>query len=336
MKNTFRLLFPALLLTSSFAQAENWPQFRGPTGQGISSEKNLPAEWSTTKNVAWKVDVEGEGWSSPVVVDGRVYLTAAVTPAGGEGKDRSLRTLCLDVKTGKTVWNTEVFSQQDGATDRIHGKNSHASPTPIVDGKNIYVHFGTQGTASLTLDGKIVWKTTELVYAPQHGNGGSPALADGVLVICCDGRDVQYIAGLDSKTGKLRWKKDRPVVPGGRKFAFSTPLTITVGNQKQVVCPGTDVVSAVEPATGKEIWRVLYSGYSVIPRPIFANGLVTISTSYNSPTLIAIRPDGQGDVTKTHIAWQAKRGAPHTPSLLAIGAEIYFVSDSGGMVTCWD
>jgi outer membrane protein assembly factor BamB len=335
VKNTYRMLFPALLLVSSLAQAENWSKFRGPTGQGLSAEKNLPAEWSTTKNVAWKVDVAGEGWSSPVVVDGRVYLTAAVTPTGGTGKDRSLRTLCLDVKTGKTLWNVEVFSQTDAATDRIHGKNSHASPTPIVDGNNIYVHFGTQGTARLTLDGKIGWKTKELVYAPQHGNGGSPVLVDGVLVICCDGRDVQYIAGIDSKTGKLRWKKDRPDVPGGKKFAFATPLAITVGGKQQVICPGTDVVSSVEPATGKEIWRVLYSGFSVIPCPIFVNGLVYISTSYGTPSVIAIRPDGKGDVTETHVVWQAKRGAPHTPSLLAIGDEIYYVSDRG-VATCSD
>ncbi|HLQ44720.1 MAG TPA: PQQ-binding-like beta-propeller repeat protein, partial [Planctomycetaceae bacterium] len=231
------------------------------------------------------------------------------------------------------VWDSEVFLQ-DGKTARpIHPKNSHASPTPISDGQHLFVHFGTHGTACLTLNGKIVWRTRELKYEPAHGNGGSPIFVDDMLVICCDGADTDFVIALDKATGKTRWRTDR-TVNKGRKFSFSTPLLIEVNGEQQIVAPGTGHVAAYRPQNGAEIWRVDYGdGYSVIPRPVFGQGLVFISTGYDSPNLLAIRPDGKGDVTKTHVAWKVSKSMPHTPSPLLVGEDLYVVSD-GGVATC--
>jgi outer membrane protein assembly factor BamB len=335
MRRSLLFLIATVLSGTSAARAENWPEFRGPTGQGHSADTGLPIRWSETENVAWKTGIPGEGWSSPIVYEGRLYLTAAVPKKGGHANDRSLRTLCLDEETGAIVWNVEVFDQQGAQMQPIHGKNSHASPTPVTDGKFLFVHFGTQGTACLALDGKPVWKTRELAYQPQHGNGGSPVLADEVLVVSCDGIDHQFVVGLERRTGKIRWKTPRPDVANSRKFSFGTPLVIEVNGEKQIVCPGTDIVAAYSPADGKEIWRVRYDGYSVIPRPIYGHGLIYMCTGWGQPSLLAIRPTGRGDVTATHIAWQSNRGIPHTPSLLLVGDELYFVSDRG-VASCVD
>ena len=320
---------------ASPAYAEDWTEFRGSGGQGHSSAKNLPAEFGPTTNVAWKIEVPGSGWSSPIVLKKRIYLTAAV-PQGDDGADgQALRVFCLDADDGSTIWNVQAFEQSNGRGTRIHHKNSHASSTPMTDGKHLYVHFGTHGTACLTLEGKIVWKTTELVYAPNHGNGGSPVLVDDLLIVSCDGSDIDYIAALDRSSGQLRWKTSRPQVPNPRKFSFSTPLVIEIDGKKQLISAGTDIVAAFEPATGKEIWRVTYDGYSVVPRPVFGHGMVYICTGWSPPKLLAIRPTGTGDVTDSHVKWASRRGVPNTSSTLLVGDELYFISDRG-IVSCLD
>jgi outer membrane protein assembly factor BamB len=313
---------------------DGWPEFRGPTGQGIASAGALPTEWSPTKNVAWKQAIPGAGWSSPVIDAGRIYLTTAVKVEMSKIEMYSLRTLCLDADTGKTVWDTEVFLQYALRAPRIHAKNSNASPTPLLHDGRIYVHFGHLGTACLDLAGKVLWRNTSLRYPPVHGNGGSPIIVDSALIFSCDGADQAFVAALDCHTGDILWKTSRES-RSDRKFSFSTPLAITVDGKIQVVSPGSDVVGAYDPKTGQEIWRVRYYGYSVIPRPVFAHGLVYICTGFSNPGVIAIRPDGQGDVTKTHVAWKTHRGAPLTPSPLVVGDELYLVSDNG-LATCLD
>lgn len=334
-----RIALPAAIAAFAFLPtrtlAEDWPQFRGPTGQGISKETGLPASWSTTKNVTWKVDVPGKGWSSPVIYKGRVYMTTAVKPPGTEGNDRSLRTLCFDAKTGKPIWDIEVFQQRDETVKKVHSKNSHASATPVIDGGRLFVHFGPQGTACLTLDGKTVWKTRELSYDPRHGNGNSPVVLEDIVFINCDGYDKQFVVALDRKTGKIRWKHDRPPVPNTKGFSFATPLVIEVDGKKRIISPGTDQVVAYEPQTGKVVWKALFDGFSVVPRPVYSHGLIVLSTSFMRPNVLAVRPGGSGDVTKTHIKWRIARGAPNTPSCLAVGDEVYFVSDRG-VASCVD
>jgi outer membrane protein assembly factor BamB len=351
------MLQTLVIVLASFAPAaapdSNWLDFRGPTGQGHvgpghPGEGDLPVEWSATRNVAWKQPVPGLGWSSPVVVNGQVIVTSAVpveadatngsaangnAANGNAGQALSLRVLAYDVATGKPRWDTEVFQQPKDAP-RIHGKNSHASPTAVVRGDSVFVHFGHQGTACLGLDGQVKWRNRELAYAPVHGNGGTPALVQDMLVYSADGASDPFLAALDQKSGQLRWKASRDS-DAPKKFSFSTPLVIQVDGQTQIISPGSNSVGAFDPANGKEIWRVRYQGYSVIPRPIFANGLVYISTGYDSPSVMAIRPDGAGDVTDSHVAWVVKKGAPHTPSLLAVGDWVFMVSDRG-VATCLD
>jgi outer membrane protein assembly factor BamB len=331
--SSFALFATALLLLAPAPQADDWPEFRGPAGEGLVKNGHLPTEWGPDKNVAWKQDIPGKGWSSPVVVAGKIYLTTAVPTGEAGGKELSLRALCLDAADGKILWDKEVFVQGAKAPG-IHPKNSHASPTPLVRDNRLYVHFGHQGTACLDLDGKVLWRNTDLKYSPVHGSGGSPVLVDDALIFSCDGGNDPFLAALDKNNGKLLWKTDRKLGTN-QTFSFSTPLVITVNDKKQVISPTSNGVGAYDPANGKEIWRVTYTGYSVIPRPAFANGLVILSTGYDSPKVLAIRPDGEGDVTKTHVAWTHKKNAPHAPSPLTVGDEVYLVSD-GGMATCLD
>jgi len=338
----FLLLAALSVLPTARARAEDWPEFRGPTGQGHVRQGRLPLEWGPEKNVVWKQAIPGLGWSSPAVVAGRVYLTTSVAadskdqesktkPAAGSGL--SLQALCLDAATGKVLWRKEVLREPPTAP-RIHTKNSHASPTPLVHDGKLYVHFGHQGTVCLDLAGNIVWKNTSLTYSPVHGNGGTHIAVDDLLVFSCDGGDKAFLVALDRATGKVRWQTDRRST-SSRKFSFSTPLLITVKDQRQIISPFSDAVCAYDPATGKEIWRVRYDGYSVIPRPVYGHGLVFICTGYNTPSLLAIRPDGSGDVTATHVAWTAKRGVPHTASVLLVGDALYMVADNG-TASCLD
>ncbi len=332
-----RILLASLVVVAANAAdgiAEDWSEFRGPGGQGHSAAVNLPEEFGEKRNLAWKVPLEGEGWSSPVTYDGRIFLTSAALPPQGKGNDRALRVLCLDAASGKEIWNVQVFEQTDAQIPHIHQKNSHASPTPITDGKFVYVHYGTAGTACLTLDGEIVWRNRELVYDQRHGNGGSPVLVDGQLVVSCDGYDVQFVIALDRRTGDVRWKKSRPQTKAEKKFAFSTPLVIDVDGKKQIVSPGANNIVAYDPADGRSIWYVQHPGYSTIPRPVFAHRLIFMCTGYDRSELLAIRPDGRGDVTESHVAWRETRSVPHTPSLLVVGDDLYAMADEG-ILSCF-
>jgi len=320
------LLATALLAAAVTVEAEDWPQFRGPTGQGVSTESELPVEWSESRNVRWKVEVPGAGWSSPVVAGDRVWLTTAVVDRNGT----SLRALAFDTATGRRVVDAEVFHLP--RRNLLNPKNSHASPTPIVDGDRVYVHFGADGTAALTSSGEVVWRK-RFSYESQHGNGGSPTLYKDLLILSCDGSDIAFVVALDKRTGSEKWRTRRRA-PFDQ--AYSTPLVIRVGEQDQLVSAGAYRAVAYDPDSGREIWRVGYAdGFSNVPRPVFANGLVYIATGFQEPSLIAVRPDGTGDVTRTHVAWTLRRSAPHTPSPIAVGDELYVVNDMG-IATCLD
>jgi outer membrane protein assembly factor BamB len=330
----------ALLLIPALAIAEDWPEFRGPQHQGQSSAIGLPTEWNANfnKNVVWKAALPGIGWSSPVAVGDKIYLTTAVTTSGEEKPvaDRSLRALCVSATDGKVLWDKEVFPQTAATAPNIHKKNSHASPTPIFENERLYVHFGHQGTACLNAaDGTPVWTTREFAYKPVHGNGGSPVIEGDLLIFNADAEVDPAVIALDKATGKQRWKFTR-VSDAKRKFSFSTPLVIDVNGQRQLITPGSGVVNALDPVTGTEIWKVRYDqGYSVVPRPVFAHGMVFIATGYDKPTVIAIRVDGTGDVTDTHVAWKLEKYAPHNPSMVVVGDELYLVADNG-LLSCLD
>jgi len=302
---------------------QDWPEFRGPTGQGLSEERGLPLTWSETKNVRWKVAVPGKGWSSPSILGDRIWLTTATE----EGK--SLRAICVDRNTGAILQNIEVFRLK--SSSQINAKNSQASPTPILESDRVYLHFGANGTACLKQSGEIVWKTRLDYDNGQHGPGGSPALYDDLLIISCDGQNTQYVVALEKLTGKVRWKKFREGYQ-----AYTTPLVVRLAGGDQVVSPGAYRAIAYDPRTGKELWQVRYGeGFSNVPRPVYGNGLVFICTGFQQPSLLAVRMDGHGDVTKSHIAWTLKRGVSLTPSPLLVGDELYLVSDNG-IASCVD
>jgi outer membrane protein assembly factor BamB len=325
----------AVWLAAVPARAGDWPAFRGPTGDGHAPDgTTLPDTWGPAVNVSWKADIAGKGWSSPVVSGTKVFLTTAVPSEKADSKELSQRAVCLDAKSGKMLWDVEVFHQDGTKPMPSHGKNSHASPTPVTDGRKLWVHFGPQGTACLDLDGKVLWRNTELGYSPVHGNGGSPVLVGDKLVYSADGGDKQFVVALNKDSGKVVWKTDRKG-DALKKFSFSTPMPVEVNGKTQIVSPASDLAQAFDPDTGKEIWRIRYKGYSVIPKPLFGHGLVFILTGYESPQLYAVRPDGTGDVTETHVAWHETKGMSHTPSAILAGDELYTVADNG-VATCFD
>lgn len=316
------LLIACLTLPVVTATGADWPEFRGPGGQGHSSEKNLPLTWSETENVAWTVDIPGLGWSSPSIRGRQVWLTTA------QNEGHSLRALCIDRDSGQVVLDVGVFSKDEPGP--IHQKNSHASPSPVLEEDRVYVHFGKHGTASLDSQGNVLWKT-ELLYDHKHGPGGSPVIYNDLLIINCDGIDQQFVVALDKHTGEEVWRTDRDGL-----MAYCTPLLIDWNGKPQLISPGGEWVQAYDPANGAEQWRFRWpGGYSVVPRPVVGHGMVFVSSSYNNATLYAIKLGGTGDVTESHLVWKIARGAPHNPSTLLVGNELYVVSDRG-IASCID
>lgn len=325
------IIFLFLPVPIAFA-GDAWPTFRGPDGNGIAdSTSKLPIEWSAKENIAWRSELPGQGWSSPVVGDGRIYLSAAIPTKSGSDENSQayvLSLLIVDASTGDLLETVEIMDQTADRSPRIHKKNSHASPTPILARDRIFVHFGHQGTACLSREGDVIWKNRELYFDPTHGNGGTPILVGNHLIFTCDGGKEPTIVALDAGTGKLVWEVGRPV-SAKKKFSFCTPTLINVNGQQQVIAPGSDCVLALDPVTGETIWDVRYDGYSVVPKPVYDNGLVFISTSFDNSKMLAIRPTGSGVVTDTHVVWQVDRNIPKTPSMIAANGLVYSISDNG-------
>ncbi|MCA9220194.1 MAG: PQQ-binding-like beta-propeller repeat protein, partial [Planctomycetales bacterium] len=241
------------------ACAADWLEFRGPTAQGHAPvDANVPLKWSATENVKWKTPIAGEGWSSPVVCDGVAYLTAAA-PQGDDGS-YALQLILIDVATGEIQRTSEAFLEVPEQSPKIHAKNSHASPTPLIEGDLVYVHFGHQGTACFRRDGELVWRNDSFRYEPVHGNGGSPVIAGDKLIFSCDGEKDPFILALDKATGEVAWRYERPS-DAEKKFSFSTPLLIEVAGREQLMSPGSNLVVSLDPQTGEEIWRCRYDGF---------------------------------------------------------------------------
>lgn len=316
-----RRLAAALLLAALPAAAE-WPQFRGPGGQGAAAVESAPLHWSENRNVAWKTNIPGLGWSSPVLRDRTVWLTTS-TDSG-----RSLRAVAVDADSGRLIHNVEVFRL--AAPPSIHNKNSHASPTPILEAGRVYVHFGRSGTAALDADGNVLWRNQEHTFNHVHGSGGSPVLWRDLLIFTADGADRQSVVALDKNTGKTRWAQ-----PRRGRMAFATPLVFEHDGRTQILAPGGDLAVSYDPASGEELWRVRFDGFSTVPRPVYGSGLVYFATGFYTPQILAVRPDGSGDVTDSRVEWRYSRGAPLTPSPLLVGDELYIVSDRG-IASCLD
>ena len=337
--------FVVLVLAAAGLSADNWPEFRGPHGDGQSDATNLPTTWSETQNVRWKTAIHDKGWSSPVVWGNQVWLTTA-TEIGDK-----LYAVGLDRETGKVIHDVLLFEIKVAARaakksppsvmtpyEEWVGFNSYASPTPAVEEGRVYVHFGAVGTACLdTATGKVLWKREDLKCGHHRGAGSSPILYANLVILTFDGFDVQYLVALDKATGKTVWEKDRKFHPdtmnGDGKKAYSTPLVITVDGKPQLVSPSADATAAYDPKTGDEIWRVNHGGMNVGIRPLFGNGLVYTTSCDGGKGIVAVKPDGKGNVTKSNIQWNFDKGVPNRSSFLLVGDNLLMMN-SAGMATC--
>ncbi len=328
------LLVLLCVVCVSETQAADWPQFRGPGGQGHSDATNLPLTWSETENIKWKVPVAGLGWSSPAIKGDQIWITSAVD----DGK--TLHAIALDRATGKSLHDVTIFELAEPGP--VHAKNSHASPTPLIEGDRVYVHYGAHGTACLKTDGTIVWKTQDLKHDHRHGPGGSPVIFEDLLILNCDGSDIQFVVALDKNTGEIRWKKKREHIGEDRltgksnvPMSYTTPLLAEINGTIQLLSSGADSIVSYNPRNGEEYWWFRYDGYSNVPRPVVGKGLVFISSGYDRPEFYAVKVDGTGDVTESHLGWNMKKAAPLNPSPLLVGDELYLVDDDG-IATCLD
>ncbi|MCA9194561.1 MAG: PQQ-binding-like beta-propeller repeat protein [Planctomycetales bacterium] len=330
-RSKVKWLLVALCWMPPYCMCADWPEFRGPTADGLVPHATLPTSWSPTKNVRWVTSLPGEGWSSPIVIKDDIFLTAAIplprTLGGQESGGYDLVLLKIDGQDGSLLEQLVLFSEPSSAPS-IHQKNSHASPTPVFDGENLYVHFGHQGTACVSLSGEVLWRNDGLSYIPVHGGGGSPVVHGQLLIFSRDGEKTAEVTALDKRTGQVVWRLPRNV-EADKKFSFCTPSVFKIDGVEQLILPGSGVVQSIDPNTGTELWRLGYDGYSVIPRPVYHAGLVFICTGYNRPSLLAIDPTGSGDVTATHLKWKNDSNIPHTPSILANEGQLVMVSDKG-------
>jgi len=326
-----RVFTVGVLLCHTLEAQENWSQFRGPHGDGHASLAKLPVKWSETENIAWKTAIPGKAWSSPVVEGNKIWMTSA-TPDG-----KRLSAICVDGKSGKIESDIAVFEIEKPMF--CYPYNSYASSTPVIEDGKLYVHFGSAGTACLeTSTGKTLWSRQDLPCDHHRGPGSSPILHDDLLIVHFDGFDLQYVVAVNKTTGKTVWKTDRDINyatdNGDAKKAYGTPLVIVHDGRKQLISPAAVATTSYDPETGVQLWRVYHGGYNAATRPIYAHGLVIINLE-GGMRLLAVRPDGTGDVTETHVAWTYKKATPTRPSQLVIGDHLYMVNDKG-IFTCLD
>ena len=328
-KKSFLLILSAFI--PCFMKAD-WPQFRGPDGQGHSKEKNVPLEWSDEKNVKWKMAVPGKGFSSPVIFNKQIWMTSA------ENEGKSLHAICLDKTSGKLIHNIKVITTDNPGP--LHRLNGYASPTPAIDKEHVFVHFGPRGTACLNKKGEVIWKNTNLDYNVIQGGASSPILHNDVLFLTCDGIDFQFLVALEKQTGKVIWKQDRGHLEAAAqkraiaKMSYSTPLIQSVGGTNQLVCSGADHVASYNINDGKEIWWMPYNGFSIVGRPSYGNSLFYVVGSIRQDhfCIYAIQP-GKGQLKNKQIKWKYSKGVPHVSSPILVDTEIYFVHD-GGVASC--
>lgn len=332
-----RFCLAVLLIASSVRAAETenpaeyWNQFRGARTNGHATSEALPLTWSESKNVTWKTAIEGKAWSSPVVWGNQVWMTNA-TPDGKE-----LYAVCVDAATGKIVHNVTVFQIEKPMF--CIGYNSYGSPTPVVEAGRVWVHFGSAGTACLdTSSGKVLWTRQDLPCDHLRAPGSSPITFRNLLIMHFDGADHQYVVALNKETGETVWKTDRTINygtdNGDAKKAYCTPTVIEHEGRLQLISPAAVGTEAYDPLTGKELWKVYHGGYNAAARPLYSHGLVIINLE-GGKRLLAVRPDGSGDVTKTHIAWTCSKSTPTRPSQLVVGDHLFMVNDKG-VVSCLD
>jgi len=310
------------MIASTGEAARYWPRWRGPSGQGHVSGSGYLDKWSATENVLWKVAVPGEGNSSPIVWGDRIFLTTAQD--GG----RRLSLLAFSRTDGRQLWEA---SAPDGRLESVHEKNGHASATVSTDGKLVYASFGSRSLMAFDFNGKLVWRQDLGAINNYWGTAGSPLLyKDRVILYQDQQRAESFIAAFDASSGKQLWKTARNASVG-----WGTPVAIHANGRDEIVVNGQNAVVAYNPENGNELWRVSGPTIEVIPTIVVGDGLLFSSSGRAGPTL-AIRPGGQGDVTRTHLAWSSPRGSPFIPSPILHGEQLYMVNDMTSIATAFD
>lgn len=330
---------PIVLLTllgAATLSAENWPQFRGPDAQGHSAETGVPLKWSATENVAWKAEIPGESWSSPIVWGNHVFVTTATE--NGE----SCRVLAVDRKSGAIRWNREVFRQE---TRRKEGRNSYATPTPATDGRLVYACFGDGSFAALDFAGEVRWINRDHRFYSQHGLGTAPILHDGLLIMARDGSsdgedkklgwqtpwDRSYVVALEAATGKERWKTLR----GNSRISHGAPaIWKSPEGETQVISEAGDVVQGMELKSGALRWTSLVAGEGKVPSMVLADGLaITCGGWGGKETIKAFKLGGAGDLKESNLVWEQKKGMPKVPSMIFVKPHLFAITD-GGVASC--
>lgn len=304
---------------------EQWPRFRGPSGQGVTSDTRLPLTWDAGSGIRWQADIPGDGWSSPIVWEDTVFLTTATD--GGA----SARVLAFDRRTGGMRWNTEVFRQ---ALRRKEAKNSYATPTPTTDGRRVYAGFGDGSFAALNFDGTIAWVNRELSFYGQHGLGTSLVLHENLLIMARDGSSSgpdlkvgwqmpwteSFIVALERATGRVRWRAAR----GSSRIAHATPFIARVRGRSVLLSPAGDVIQAFDPGSGKRLWSVESHGEAVVPSPVLAGPVVVTASGFGRPAVraVSLEPEPQ-------VAWEQAKGVPMQASPVYVKPYVYVVTDGG-------
>ncbi|NCF91686.1 MAG: PQQ-binding-like beta-propeller repeat protein [Verrucomicrobiaceae bacterium] len=337
-----RILISWILLTGTLT-AQNWPGWRGPTGDGISTEKELPTSWSPTENIGWKSPIAGVGHSSPIIWENRVFLTTSLT----EKNER--RLLCLNRLDGKTLWDRVVLNTRP---ESIHRLNSRASGTPTTDGTHVYVTFllakGEEiiapnvGSERMITPGRIIvaaydfegneqWKTDVGAFVSAHGFNTCPVLFEDLVIINGDHDGDAYLVALDAKTGKERWRTMRE----NKTRSYVTPIIREIGNRTQMILSGSLCVASYDPSTGKRHWILDGPTEQFVASMVYNGEHVFVTGGYPQKHILAIDPNGTGNVTDTHITWRTNRGAAYVPSPIVSGNHLLVVADSG-VAICFD
>ena len=327
--------FVSAALVAALPLRAEWPQFRGVDGTGVSDSRNLALSWGEGKNVRWKTAIHGRAWSSPVVLGSQVWVTTAT-----EGGDQ-LFAVGLDRESGRIIHDLKLF--QVAKPQYAHPFNTYASPTPVIEPGRLYVTFGSPGTAALdTGTGKVLWERRDFECNHFRGAGSSPIVFGDLLIMHFDGSDHQFVVALDKRTGKTVWRTERsidfrdlgpdgkPEAEGDMRKAFATPHVVMVEGKPILISIGSKATYGYDPFTGREIWRIEErSNFSGSTRPVAGQGLVFYPSGFSTGELLAVRPNGTGDVTATHVVWRTSRSVPKKPSLLLVDGLIFMIGDTG-------